>query len=306
MDRTTAGLINGLIGVVIFSASLVATRLAVIDLDPLFLTYARASNAALAGGLTLLLFRQPWPRRGDLVPLAVTSAAVVVGFPVFSAYALQHIGAARATLYIGLLPLMTAAIGVLRIKVVRPRPAFWLFAVLGSLVVMVYALADAASGSLLGDGMMVLAVVSAAVGYAEGARLTARLGGWQVISWALLIALPIMLPLTLAAWPDWSRVGLPARLGLGYVSLFSMWIGFIFWYRGLAQGGIAAVSQLQLLQPFLGLILAALVLGETVSWRLAAATVLVVACVGGARRLAVPRPPAVTLATRNSAPATTP
>ncbi|HMN81751.1 MAG TPA: DMT family transporter, partial [Burkholderiaceae bacterium] len=142
-------------------------------------------------------------------------------------------------------------------------------------------------GSLRGDLLMLAAIIVCGLGYAEGARLSRQLGGWQVISWALVLSLPVMLPLALLTMPaSFDDAGTAAWLGLAYVSLFSMLIGFVFWYRGLAQGGIAAVGQLQLLQPFLGLGLAALLLHETVSWTMLLVTLGAVACVAGTRRFA--------------------
>lgn len=277
---------SGLLGVVIFSGSLPATRLAVAGFSPLFLTSARAVIAALLGGACLVLLRQAMPRRGDLVPLAVVSLGVVVGFPLLTALALQHITAARSIVFIGLLPLATALFGVLR-GGERPKPAFWLFSVLGSATVAGFALAHSEAGSLGGDLMMIGAILLCGLGYAEGATLSRRLGGWQVISWALLLSLPAMAALALLQWPaSWSGVGTPAWLGLAYVSVFSMLVGFVFWYRGLALGGIAGVGQLQLLQPFLGLLLAGLILHEPIAWTMIAATGLVVLSVAGAKRFA--------------------
>lgn len=289
MDRHRVGLIDGMIGVTIFSGSLVATRFAVIDLDAVFMADARAVGAAVLSAVALFAARQPLPRRADLAALALVAATVVIGFPLLSALALQEISAARATLFIGLIPLFTAAFGVARGISRAPHPAFWAFAVAGSAIVAIFALGGSVTGTLRGDGLILGAVVCAGIGYAEGARLTARLGGWQVISWGCLFALPVSLVLTLRGWPDWHGVGWPALGGLAYTAAFSQWIGFLFWYRGLERGGVAAVSPLQLLQPFLGLILAALLLGEAVGWRLGLATVLVVACVFGARRYAMPR-----------------
>ncbi|MDK9695069.1 MAG: DMT family transporter [Siculibacillus sp.] len=290
MDGRRAGLIDGTIGVIIFSGSLVATRFAVIDLDPLFATWARAVGAAMLAGGALMLAPRPLPSRREFAALLVVSATVVVGFPLFSALALREITAARATLFIGLLPLFTAAFAILRGVARPPRPAFWLFGVIGSAVVAAYALGGSLAGSLRGDLAILAAVVSAGLGYAEGARLTARLGGRRVISWAVVLALPLSLPAAIHLWPDWTLVGWPAIGGLAYTAAFSQWIGFLFWYRGLERGGVAAVSQLQLLQPFFGLILAAALLGDAVGPRLALATALVVLCVVGARRHAAPTP----------------
>lgn len=286
MDSKTAGWGNGLLGVIIFSGSLPATRLAVADLSPLFLTSARAAIAALLGALFLFILRASKPQRSDLLPLVIVSLGVVIGFPLLTALALQHITAAHSIVFIGLLPLATAIFGVLR-GGERPKPAFWLFSAVGAATVSAFALSrsDGGSGIGTGDLLMIGAVLACGLGYAEGATLSRRLGGWQVISWALLLSLPPMVLLTLITWPEsFGTVGLPAWIGLAYVSVFSMLVGFIFWYRGLALGGIAGVGQLQLLQPFMGLVWAALLLGEPVAWSMVASTLVVVLCVAGARR----------------------
>jgi drug/metabolite transporter (DMT)-like permease len=286
MDRTAIGWINGFLGVVIFSGSLPATRLAVHDFDPLFLTMARATIAAILAGLMLMLFRQRWPEKSDIVPLIVTAFGVVIGFPLLTALALQHVTAAHSIVFVGLLPLATAIFAVLR-GGERPKPAFWLFSILGSALVVGFALAQGITAAPLGDALMLGAIIVCGLGYAEGAKLSRRLGGWQVISWALVISLPVMAVLLVAFWPQsWNGIGAPAWAGLAYVSVFSMLVGFIFWYRGLALGGIAAVGQLQLLQPFFGLAIAALLLGEHVSPAMIAVTLGIVACVAGAKRFA--------------------
>lgn len=286
MDRATGGWASGLIGVIIFSGSLPATRVAVGDFPPLFLTSARAAIAALLGAAFLAALRQPRPARADLGPLAVVALGVVVGFPLLTALALQHITSAHSIVFIGLLPLATALFGVLR-GGERPKPVFWLFSSAGAATVAGFALLTGGGGSPLGDPLMVAAILLCGLGYAEGASLSRRLGGWQVISWALLLALPAMATIAVLTAPgSWSGIGGTAWLGLAYVSVFSMLVGFVFWYRGLALGGIARVGQLQLLQPFFGLALAGLLLHEPVAWTMIAATGLVVLCVAGARRFA--------------------
>ncbi|MFG1245650.1 DMT family transporter [Xanthobacter flavus] len=286
MERNAAGWGSGFLGVVIFSGSLPATRLAVVDFSPLFLTSARAVIAAIIGGVFLAAHRQVRPAAGDLFSLAIVAIGVVVGFPLLTGLALQHITAAHSIVFIGLLPLATAIFGVVR-GGERPKPAFWLFSCVGAATVAGFALSRSADGSLSGDMLMIGAVVFCGLGYAEGATLSRRLGGWQVISWALLLALPFMAAIALTVRPDhWTGIGLPAWASLAYVSVFSMLIGFVFWYRGLALGGIAGVGQLQLLQPFLGLMLAAAVLGESIAWPMLAATGVVVLCVAGARHFA--------------------
>lgn len=284
MERSTAGWGSGLLGVIIFSGSLPATRLAVADFTPLFVTAGRATIAALLGGLFLLALRQARPARSDLVPLALVAIGVVLGFPLLTGLALQHITAAHSVVFVGLLPLSTAIFGVLR-GGERPKPAFWIFSTLGAATVAGFALYNSGGGAITGDLLMVASIVLCGLGYAEGATLSRRLGGWQVISWALLLALPIMAVVMIATLPaTWNTIGWRAWSGFGYVSVFSMMIGFMFWYRGLAIGGIAAVGQLQLLQPFFGLLLAGVVLGEPVAWTMVASTVIVILCVAGARR----------------------
>jgi drug/metabolite transporter (DMT)-like permease len=252
----------------------------------MFLTSARAAVAALLGAAFLLALRQPRPGRSDAFSLAVVALGVVVGFPLLTALALQHITAARSIVFIALLPLATAIFGVLRAHE-RPKPAFWLFSIAGAATVAGFALARSEGGSLVGDLLMVAAILLCGLGYAEGATLSRRFGGWQVISWALLLSLPLMGTIVLFTLPiDWSHIGAPAWISLAYVSIFSMLVGFVFWYRGLALGGIARVGQLQLLQPFFGLILAAVFLHEPITWIMMASTAVVVLCVAGARRFA--------------------
>ncbi|MER8520323.1 DMT family transporter [Mesorhizobium sp. M0644] len=281
-----SGWVNGFIGVLIFSGSLPATRVAVMDFDPVFVTVARAASAGILGLALLLVFRQKRPERRDLFPLAIVALGVVVGFPLLTALALKHITSAHSIIFVGLLPLATAIFGVVR-GGDRPKPAFWLFSCLGSALVAGFAVTQGLSVSPLGDILMLAAIIVCGLGYAEGAALSRKLGGWQVISWALVLSLPLMLALTFITMPpSLESAGRGAWIGLAYVSLFSMLIGFVFWYRGLAQGGIAAVGQLQLLQPFFGLGLAAALLHEQVSSAMIAVTAAVVLCVVGAKRYA--------------------
>jgi drug/metabolite transporter (DMT)-like permease len=225
MHRTADGWGSGLIGVVIFSGSLPATRIAVGDFTPLFLTCARAVIAGLLGALLLAALNQKRPALSDLGSLSIVALGVVIGFPLLTAFALQHITSARSVVFIGLLPMATAIFGVLR-GGERPKRAFWIFSVLGSVLVAGFALAQSGSVSLRGDLLMVAAIVVCGLGYAEGAKLSRRLGGWQVISWALLLALPVMSIAAIATLPgNWGDVTLPAWLGLAYVSVFSMLIG---------------------------------------------------------------------------------
>lgn len=283
MKNMTQGWISGFIGVVIFAGSLPATRIAVIGFDPVFLTAARATIAALIGGIAFLTLKQRLPAKADLPSLANVAFGVVVGFPSLSALALQYVTSAHAIVFLGILPLFTAIFAVWR-RGERPSALFWLFAVLGSSFVAGYAALSSGHTSLLGGLLMLAAVVACGLGYAEGARLSRALGGWQVISWAL----PVVLPMTWLTWPEnFVEVSAAAWAGLIYVSVFSMFIGFVFWYRGLALGEIAAVGQLQLMQPFMGLTLAALLLHEVVSLGMLISTLGAVICVVSVKKFAV-------------------
>jgi drug/metabolite transporter (DMT)-like permease len=282
----TSGWINGFIGVVIFSGSLPATRLAVLEFDPVFLTVLRAAIAGVLAVALLWLFRERRPTRDQWLSLFIVAMGVVLGFPLLTALALQHVTSAHSIVFVGLLPLATAIFGVLR-GGERPRPVFWIFSVLGSALVVGFAISQGLTASPTGDLLMLAAIVACGLGYAEGAKLSRSLGGWQVICWALVLSLPLMAVLSLWLAPaSFSTISLSAWLCLGYVSLFSMLIGFVFWYRGLAQGGIAAVGQLQLLQPFFGLALAATLLHEHVSVGMLAVTLGVILCVAGAKKFA--------------------
>lgn len=215
VERSASGWINGFIGVVIFAGSLPATRLAVMELDASFVTAARASIAALLGLVLLLALRQPRPVRSDLPGLALVSLGVVVGFPLLTALALRHASSAHTIVFLGLLPLSTAVFGVLR-GGDRPRPAFWVFSLLGSACVVGYAARNGIEASLQADLLMLAAIVVCGLGYAEGGRLARHLGGWQVISWALLLALPVMLPLMVAMRPvSFTAVAASAWWALG-------------------------------------------------------------------------------------------
>lgn len=292
------GSLSGLAGVICFAGSLPATKVALGAFDPLFLTSIRAVIAAVISSLLLLWLRPPRPQWHELGSLTLVALGVVVGFPLLTALALQYVSSAYSIVFVGLLPLCTALFGMLRNKE-RPHPAFWLCSVLGSSVVAGYMLTAGIQTSLIGNGLMLGAILLCALGYSEGAHLSRRLGGWQVISWALLIAFPGMLSSAILTFPfstsarqpdsalqQLGSINVQAWLGLGYVSLFSMLIGFIFWYRGLALGGVTAISQLQLLQPFIGLGFAAFLLRERVTLTMVAVTAITLCCVLGAKHFA--------------------
>lgn len=285
-DRAVSGWINGFIGVLLFSGSMPATKLAVMEMNPIFATIARAVIAGILALSVLLVYKEKRPAKNQLFSLVLVAVGCVVGFPLLSSLALQYLTSAHSIVFLGMLPLATAIFGVFR-GGEKPHPVFWIFSVIGSLLVIGYAFSQGISASPIGDILMLLAITLCGMGYAEGAKLSKTLGGWQVISWALVISLPIMLPLFFIYFPSQiEAISFRGWFGLGYISLFSMFIGFIFWYKGLAQGGITTVGQLQLLQPFFGLALAACLLHEQVSIGMLGITVGVILCVAGTKKFA--------------------
>lgn len=287
MNRFMNGWVNGFIGVAIFAGSLPATRVAVMGFEPGFLTAARAAIAGILGLILILVLKQKKPAKQDWWPLTIVAIGVVIGFPLFTALALQYMNAAHSIVFVSLLPLATAIFAVLR-GGEKPNQFFWIFAVLGSAVVFAYMFFISGDTSLgIGDFYMLMAIIFCGFGYAEGGVLSRKIGGWQVICWALILSLPFMLFLTIFYMPtSFQNISASAVVGLIYVSLFSMLIGFFFWYKGLAQGGIAAISQLQLLQPLMGLAIAAALLHEYVSWSMLVVTAATLLCVAAAKKFA--------------------
>ncbi|MGQ3003609.1 MAG: DMT family transporter [Hydrogenophaga sp.] len=269
IDRpANKGLMLGLLGVVIFALTLPMTRLAVGTVDApqmsgVFVALGRAVVAALLSIAFLVATRAPLPHREDLLPLAITSAGVVFGFPLFTSVAMRYVEAVHASVIVGVLPLATAAVGALLHRQ-RPSVGFWACAALGSALVVGFAVLRSGSAGLTlhpADALLLAAMLCAAVGYAYGARLSQRMRAEHVICWALVIALPLTLPLATLTRPQ-AVLQASAWWGFAYTAVFSMWIGFFAWYRGLALGGTVRVSQVQLVQPFLGMLFAVPLLGE--------------------------------------------
>jgi len=268
------GLWLGLLGIVIFSVTLPMTRMAVGTPDApqmsgFFIAMGRAVVAAALSAVFLLASRAPLPRRDDWLPLAITAGGVVFGFPLFTSVAMRYVEAMHASVIVGVLPLATAAVGALLHRQ-RPSNGFWLCAALGSALVVAFALlhGDAASkpgtqgvSAQLADLLLLAAMLCAAVGYGYGGRLSHHMQAEHVICWALVIALPLTLPLAAVNWPT-AVLKTSAWWGFAYLAVFSMWLGFFAWYRGLALGGTVRVSQVQLVQPFLSMLVAVPLLGE--------------------------------------------
>jgi drug/metabolite transporter (DMT)-like permease len=263
--RETQGLALGLLGVVIFSMTLPMTRLAVgpasdPQLPPLFVTAGRAAFAAGLAAIYLLAVRAPWPGREHRLALFVSALGTVVGFPLFLSLALRRVDAMHAAVVTGVLPLATALAAAVAFRQ-RPSAGFWTCAALGCGLVVGFAAWQGSGTLVLADLLLLGSVASAAIGYVAGARLAATMPAERVICWVLVLSLPLTLPATLAAWPA-QPASTAAWGGFAYVTVFSMWLGFFAWYRGLALGGTVRVSQVQLVQPFLAILFAVPVLGE--------------------------------------------
>lgn len=286
----TVGLLYGLLGVIAFSGTLPATRIAVTNLDPTFVGLGRALVAALLAAVLLRITKQPIPPRKYWRSLAIVAAGVIVGFPLLSAWAMHKLPASHGAIVIGILPLGTAIAGALRAGE-RPSSGFWVASILGSAAVVSFAVITGNGTIQFADIALVGAVISAALGYAEGGKLARKLGGWQVICWSLVLAAPILtVPIAFVVLQHGVSASPYAWLGFGYVSVVSMFLGFFAWYHGLAIGGIVRVGQVQLLQPFLTIFFSALLLGEKINLVTMTTAVIVVLSVAIGRKQSIKQP----------------
>jgi drug/metabolite transporter (DMT)-like permease len=288
------GLWLGFLGIVIFALTLPMTRMATGTVDapqmsPWFVTWARAALAGVLSGIYLLAVRAPRPTPSQRGPLLLSLAGNVIGYPLLLGWALRHVTASHAAVITSLMPLATAAAAAWLMHQ-RARIGFWVFAALGSALVAVYSLLRASQmghgfGLSWADTLLVGAVVAGSLGYVAGAKVTASMGAEKVISWVCVMALPITLPGTWLTWPE-HAIAPSAWLALIYVGVFSMWAGFFAWFRGLSLGGPLRVSQLQLLQPFITILAAVPLLGESLDTMTLGFALLVVITVFMGRRMA--------------------
>jgi drug/metabolite transporter (DMT)-like permease len=279
LSREHLGLLLGFIGMAIFGGTLPATRLAVSGFDPLALTALRTAIAGLCALVLLLVLRRPLPPSRLWPQLAIAMLCVSILFPFLMALAVQTVDASHGGVVLGILPIATALVAV-AITHERPKPLFWIASVAGAALVTAFALRQGGGTLSAGDLLLFAAVGVSAIGYAFSGRLTADMPGWEVISWVLVMALPVSLPAAALTVPaDLSHIGLKPWLALLYVAVFSQWIGFFAWNAGMAMGGIARVSQVQLLQPFVTFALAASFNDETITLQILLFAAAVVATV---------------------------
>ncbi len=265
LSREHLGLWLGFIGVAVFGGTLPATRIAVSVIDPVALTALRTAIAGLCSLVLLIALHRPLPPRRLWPQLSVAMLGVCILFPFLMALAVQTVDASHGGVVMGILPIATAIVAVL-ITHERPKPLFWIASLAGAALVVAFALRQGGGTLASGDLLLFAAVAAAAIGYAFSGRLTAEMPGWEVISWVLVMALPVSLPATALTLPtDLVHIALKPWLAVLYVALFSQWIGFFAWNAGMAMGGIARVSQVQLLQPFMTFVLAGLFNDETIT-----------------------------------------
>jgi drug/metabolite transporter (DMT)-like permease len=289
--RMRHGLWLGLLGMLVFAGTIPMTRLAAgsneaPQLPAVFVAIGRAGVAGLLSLIYLLVTRAPWPRRSHWPMLLLTVFGNVLGWPLLLGLAVRRVDAMHAAVITGLMPLATAAVGAVLLHQ-RPSRGFWGFALLGAALVVAFAAWSGAGRPQLGDLLLLGAVIASAIGYISGVRVSSGPHGMtpeQTISWVLVLALPITLPVLFLQWPD-APVRLMSWFGFGYVALFSMWMGFFAWYRGLAWGGALRVSQVQLLQPFVSILLSVPLLGERLRPATLGFSVAVMACVYLGRRM---------------------
>jgi drug/metabolite transporter (DMT)-like permease len=264
VSRETIGWLLGFLGVVIFGGTLPATRLAVADMAPWFVTTGRAAVAGLIALLLMLALRRTFPDRSLWRDILIASLCLVFGFPGFIALAMQTVPASHGGVVLGILPLATALFAAL-FAGERPSRAYWVCGVIGAVLVVIFALRESDMALSLGDGYLFLAVVVSSLGYVFSARLARHMPGWEVISWAVILALPISIPAALWLLPENLAVVRPsAWLGFAYAAIMSQYVGFFAWNAGMAMGGVARISQVQLLQTFVTLLISAYFLGEKV------------------------------------------
>jgi len=288
-SRESLGLVFGLVAVVLFGGSLPATRIAVLDLDPWLVTAARALVAGIVGLSIVVVARVAFPR-AYLGRLVAVAACLVIGFPAALALAVVTVPASHGSVVLALLPLATT-LGAVVFAGERPSLRFWLLTLAGGALVTVFALRDGDVAIVIGDLFLVAGVLVCGSGYAIAAMLSRSLPGWQVITWAVVLSLPVALPATLILWPaDAGAVPAAAWAGVAYGGIVSQFIAYAIWNAALAWGGVARIGQLQLLQPFVTFLIAAPLLGERIDAATVFFAVAVAVVVALGRRAAVARP----------------
>ena len=289
VNKESKGMLIGFIGILIFSLTLPVSKIAVLSFNPYFIAFGRATLAGLVALAYLAYKSEAIPLKVDFTKFAVIALGVVFGFPIFTTVAMTHGSSSHGAVILGMMPLATTVIGVIRFKE-RPSLGFWLVSLGGAALVVLYALLKSSGNFTYIDGLLVLGGICACVGYVEGGELSRKMNPRAVISWALVISLPLNIVMTYCTFnSEYFDAGAIAWTSFVYLSLFPMFLGFFFWYEGLAIGGIARVSQVQLMQPFCTLVAASILLGDPLTLMNLVFAVLVVSTVILSKRMLVKR-----------------
>jgi len=288
MGNETKGMILGILGVICFGLTLPATRFVISFFDPIFIGLGRAVIASLIAVLFLIFSNSNIPSLQQFYQLFGVAGGIVLGFPILSACAMQTVPASHGGVLLGIMPLATAIVGAL-VSNERPSFSFWLFGIIGSIIVVIFALLQGFGSFQKGDFFLVGAIISASIGYAVGGKLSKEIGGWQVICWALVISFPFIIVPTVLKIPEVPIDGFPTNVIISflYLALVSQFFGFFLWYKGLALGGIARVSQTMLLQPFVTLFASALLLFESITFETIIFTLLIVVTVAIGKKMPI-------------------
>ena len=289
MNKETKGMLIGFVGILIFSLTLPVTKIAILSFDPYFIAFGRATLAGALALAYLVILKEPMLAKADIGKLVVIALGVVFGFPILTTVAMAYGSSSHGAVILGMMPLASTVIGAIRFGE-RPSIGFWLVSILGAALVVTYALLKSSGSFTLVDVLLVLGGICACIGYVEGGELSRKMNPRAVISWALVISLPANIVFSYLTFDSaYLNVGTFAWSIFVYLSLFPMFLGFFFWYEGLAIGGIARVSQVQLIQPFCTLIVASILLGDSLTWTNVVFAVLVVSTVILGKRMLIKR-----------------
>lgn len=278
----TKGMLIGFVGIAIFSLTLPFTQMAVNEMSPFFLAFGRASIAGICALILLLFNKSKFPNRVQIKKLIIIVVGVVYGFPIFTSIAMTTLPSSHSGIVLGILPLAMSLFAAIKYKE-KPSLSFWLTSIFGTFMVISYTFMDNDGSLMIEDLWLLFAILFAAIGYSEGGILSKEMGSIAVISWALVISLPLNLFASYVFYEtSYATISFQAFMSLMYVGLFSMFIGFFFWYKGIAIGGISRVGQVQLIQPFLTIIGAYFLTNEKITFLniLFALIVLIVIIIG--------------------------
>ena len=294
LSNENKGFIYGFVGILIFSLTPVATKIALgsdnNELSAEFITFGRSAVAGFLALLYLLFFKKKMPQKSDLMNFSIIALSLTIGFPLSLSYGLIYSTSIHAGVILAFLPLATAIFASFYFKQ-RASISFWLCALIGSIIIIIYILihnqnVNANFKISHYDILFCIAVIAAAIGYNFGAKLTKNMSSAEVISWALVLALPLHFILAIYYFPK-SEISIIAWFGFFYTALFSQWIGFFAWYKALDLGGAVRVSQVQLLMPFLTFAFSILFLGEILDSLAIVFSAIIIFLIYVSRRMAI-------------------